>query len=94
LVTVAVKLVGTLSSDSDTRDFSFALSSGTNLLSLLRDLEDSRVQKGSLLGWNGRNPRAKILVLVNGVEVSVLEGLQSRLNDGDAVTLVPVSHGG
>lgn len=94
MVTVAVKLVGTLSSDSDTRDFSFALSSGTNLLSLLRDLEDSRVQKGSLLGWNGRNPRAKILVLVNGVEVSVLEGLQSRLNDGDAVTLVPVSHGG
>ena len=94
MVTVAVKLVGTLSSDSDTRDFSFSLSSGTNLLSLLRDLEDSRVQKGSLLGWNGRNPRAKILVLVNGVEVSVLEGLQSRLNDGDAVTLVPVSHGG
>ena len=91
---MAVKLVGTLSSDSDTRDFSFSLSSGTNLLSLLRDLEDSRVQKGSLLGWNGRNPRAKILVLVNGVEVSVLEGLQSRLNDGDAVTLVPVSHGG
>jgi molybdopterin converting factor small subunit len=93
-MTVAVRLVGTLSGNPDTRGFSFSLSSETNLLSLLRELEDSRVQKGSLLAWNGHSPRAKILILVNGVEASVLEGLQSRLNDGDTVTLIPVSHGG
>ena len=94
LVTVAVRLVGTLSGNSGTRGFNFSLSSGADLLSLLRELEDGRVQKGSLFGWHGHSPRAKILILVNGAEVSVLEGLQSRLNDGDAVTLIPVSHGG
>ncbi len=94
MVTVAVRLVGTLSGNSDTRGFNFSISSGTDLFSLLRELEDGRVQKGSLLGWHGHNPRAKVLTLINGAEVSVLEGLQSRLNDGDAVTLIPVSHGG
>ncbi len=94
LMTVAVKLVGTLSGDSDIRDFNVSLSRGKDLLSLLRELEDSRIQKGSLLGWHGQSPRAKILILVNGAEVSVLEGLQSMLNDGDTVTLIPVSHGG
>ena len=89
-----VKLVGTLSSNPDTKEFNFSQSSETNLLSLLRDLEDGRVQKGSLLAWNGHSPRAKILILVNGVEASVLEGLRSRLSDGDTVTLIPVSHGG
>jgi molybdopterin converting factor small subunit len=91
---VIVELVGTLSSNPDTKEFNFSQSSETNLLSLLRDLEDGRVQKGSLLAWNGHSPRAKILILVNGVEASVLEGLRSRLSDGDTVTLIPVSHGG
>jgi len=94
LATVSVRLVGTLSGDSDTRGFNFSLSRGMELLSLLRELEDSRIQKGSLLGWHGQSPRAKILILINGAEMSVLEGLQSRLNDGDTVTLIPVSHGG
>ena len=34
------------------------------------------------------------LVLVNGVEISVLNGLETELSDKDEVTLVPVIHGG
>ncbi|KYH37594.1 MAG: MoaD family protein [Candidatus Bathyarchaeota archaeon B24] len=39
------------------------------------------------LSWN-------ILLLVNRRDVSVLDGLDTRLEDGDEVVLAPISHGG
>jgi len=40
------------------------------------------------------DPRPNALVLVNGREISVLQGLETDVNDGDEIVLVPVSHGG
>ena len=34
------------------------------------------------------------LMLVNGREISVLNGLETKLNDGDEIVFVPVVHGG
>ena len=34
------------------------------------------------------------LILVNGREISVLDGLQTKLSDGDEIVFVPVVHGG
>ena len=34
------------------------------------------------------------LVLINGREISVLNGLETRLNDGDEIVFIPVVHGG
>lgn len=41
-----------------------------------------------------RITRANTLILVNGVEVSALDGEETQLKDGDIVTLIPISHGG
>jgi len=38
--------------------------------------------------------RSNSLVLVNGTEISVLDGYNTKLSDGDEVVLVPVVHGG
>ena len=38
--------------------------------------------------------RGEVLILINDVEVSVLDGWRSKLYDEDVVVLVPVSHGG
>jgi len=38
--------------------------------------------------------RRNTLILVNGVEVSALNGLDTKVNEGDIITLVPVTHGG
>ncbi|HJW66069.1 MAG TPA: MoaD/ThiS family protein [Candidatus Bathyarchaeia archaeon] len=38
--------------------------------------------------------RPKALILVNGREISVINGLNTALKDGDTVILVPVAHGG
>jgi MoaD family protein len=38
--------------------------------------------------------RSNSLVLVNGVEISVLAGYETKVSDGDEVVFVPVVHGG
>jgi molybdopterin synthase sulfur carrier subunit len=40
------------------------------------------------------DPRPNALILVNGREISVMNGLNTALNDGDEVVLIPVAHGG
>ena len=40
------------------------------------------------------DPRPSALILVNGREISVMNGLETALEDGDEVVLVPVAHGG
>ena len=40
------------------------------------------------------DPRPNALILVNGKEISVLQGLETKVNDRDEIVLVPVSHGG
>lgn len=34
------------------------------------------------------------LILVNGKEISVLNGLETAVSEGDEIVLLPVSHGG
>ncbi|MFN3622042.1 MAG: MoaD/ThiS family protein, partial [Nitrososphaerales archaeon] len=38
--------------------------------------------------------RANTLILINGIEISALNGDKTNVKDGDTVTLIPVSHGG
>ncbi len=40
------------------------------------------------------DPRPNALILVNGREISALEGLHTEVDDGCEITLIPVSHGG
>jgi len=44
------------------------------------------------LEFNDARPNA--LILVNGEEIGVLKGLETEINEGDEVTLIPVAHGG
>lgn len=39
-------------------------------------------------------PDHSLLILINGVESSVLGGLDAVIDDGDEVTIVPMFHGG
>jgi molybdopterin converting factor small subunit len=38
--------------------------------------------------------KSNSLILVNGKEISILNGYQTRLCDGDEIVFVPVVHGG
>lgn len=38
--------------------------------------------------------KSNMLILVNGREISVLDGLETKLKDGDELIFIPVVHGG
>jgi molybdopterin synthase sulfur carrier subunit len=48
----------------------------------------------SLIDGEPEDLRPNALVLVNGKEISVLDGLETAVRDGDEVVFVPVVHGG
>ncbi len=50
--------------------------------------------EGTLVDQQLANPGPNALILVNGREIGVLDGLETTLKDGDEVVLVPVVHGG
>jgi len=50
--------------------------------------------KRTLVDPELNDPRPNALILVNGKEISVLEGLETEVNKGDDVVIIPVSHGG
>jgi MoaD family protein len=48
----------------------------------------------SLIDGEPEDLRPNALMLVNGREISVLDGLKTAVKDGDEVVFVPVVHGG
>jgi len=50
--------------------------------------------KDALIDPELKDPRPNALILVNGKEISILDGLETKIDKGDEIVLVPVSHGG
>ena len=50
--------------------------------------------KRALVDPELEDPQPNALILVNGKEISVLKRLETEVEDGDEIALVPVSHGG
>lgn len=61
-------------------------------------LEVSSIQVKDILeklrSINSNFDSSNMLIAVNGVELSVLGGLDAKVNDGDIVSIAPVVHGG
>jgi molybdopterin converting factor small subunit len=64
------------------------------LSSLMQQLPDTHDVKPNSRKHELVAARAELLILVNGVEVSVYSGREPILKHGDVVTLIPVAHGG
>ncbi|MEM3695226.1 MAG: MoaD/ThiS family protein [Candidatus Bathyarchaeia archaeon] len=61
---------------------------------LWKIVEKEKQLKRALIDPELEDPRPNALILVNGKEISILNGLDTVLADGDEVVLVPVIHGG
>jgi molybdopterin converting factor small subunit len=40
------------------------------------------------------NPSSRALILIDGTEIGVLQGLNTQISNGDEIVILPVSHGG
>jgi molybdopterin synthase sulfur carrier subunit len=57
-------------------------------------LEEMPRLKQTLVDPDLEDPRPNTLILVNEREISVLNGLETMLKDGDEVIFIPVLHAG
>jgi MoaD family protein len=94
-MTITVKFIGALRHISGVDELALNDEEGTSIRTLMNEItkEDPEL-KQSLIDQQLEDPRPNALILVNGREISVLNGLDTSLKDGDEVVLVPVVHGG
>jgi len=92
---LTVKFVGAFRSISGKSKFTLKFEDIVSLREVVRKIvEELPKLKRVLIDLELEDPRPNTLMLVNGKEVSVLNGLDTMLKDGDEVVFVPVVHGG
>lgn len=92
---VNLRFVGSFRNITNKSRIMIKLSDGVQLKEAIkRIVEDFPRMERVLIDPELGDPRPNTLIIVNGKEISVLNGLETVLNDGDEVVFVPVSHGG
>jgi len=94
-MTVTIKFFGALRHDSGKDTLTMECPKDVSLLDLVNTATlHSKTLRRNLLDEQLENPKPNALILVNGREISVLNGLQTRVKNGDEIVFVPVVHGG
>jgi len=72
------------------------LKKNTTLKRAIQELDYSLTNKSKrlLVHYEISDVWLNALILVNGKEISVLNGLETIISNGDEIVLLPVSHGG
>ena len=92
---IIVKFIGALRHASGATELALNSKREISMRELINNItEEMPALKRSLLDQQLEDPRPNALILVNGREISVLNGLETNLKDGDEIVLVPVVHGG
>jgi adenylyltransferase/sulfurtransferase len=94
-MTITVKFIGALRHVSGVNELALDFAEALSLKELIREIISRLPEpKRILFDQQFEDPRLTALILVNGREISALNGLETSLKDGDEVVLVPVVHGG
>jgi molybdopterin synthase sulfur carrier subunit len=94
-VAVILKFIGALRRASGADKLAIDCAKGASLLDLVNAVtKELPVLRRNLLDEQLDEPKPNALILVNGKEISVLNGLETEVKDGDEVVFVPVVHGG
>jgi MoaD family protein len=92
---ITVKFVGALRHFSGAGELALDCKGCASVGELVNELVKEVPEiKRSLIDQQLEDPRPNALILVNGREIGVLNGLETKLKDGDEVVLVTVVHGG
>lgn len=92
---LTVKFVGALRHLSGKTSLTLELNGGSSVRSVVDAISQQfPALKHTFTDGDLNDSRSNSLVLVNGVEISVLAGYETKVSDGDEVVFVPVVHGG
>ena len=92
---LSIKFIGALRLISGKTQLKVDFQEGTSLKELVAKLSQELPQlEKTFSDQQLTDSKSNSLILVNGREISVLDGYETKLNDGDEIVFVPVVHGG
>lgn len=92
---VNVKFIGSFRSLSGKNGLALKVENAAPLREVVEKIvEELPKLENVLIDAGGEGLKTSMLVLVNGKEISVLNGFETAIKDGDEVVFVPVVHGG
>ncbi len=92
---VTVKFIGALRHLSGKSRFVVQYQQDISVKALIEHISQENPNLRHTFGDQQLNDsRSNSLILVNGREISILDGYETKLCDGDEVIFVPVVHGG
>jgi sulfur-carrier protein len=92
---LTIKFIGALRHLSGKTQFSVNFQDGISIKKLVDNISQEMPElKHTFSDQELNDSRSNSLILVNGREISVLKGYETKLNDGDEIVFVPVVHGG
>jgi molybdopterin synthase sulfur carrier subunit len=94
-MTITVKFLGALRHISGAGELALNIKGVLSIKELMNEIvREVPALKPSLTHQQPEDLRSNTLMLVNGNEISALNGLETNLKDGDEIVFVPVVHGG
>jgi MoaD family protein len=92
---LTLKFIGAMRQISGKTQLSVNFREGNTLKDVIARLTLEMPQLQQIFGDQQLgDSRSNSLVLVNGKEISVLDGFDTKLADGDEIVFIPVVHGG
>ena len=92
---VKIKFLGILKKTYGSSEASLEIGNRAKLKDVIQKLaESSPALAHTLVDAELKDPRPNAVILVNGREISALNGLETPVEAGDEVVFVPVVHGG
>jgi sulfur-carrier protein len=92
---LTLKFIGATRQISGKNQLSMNFQDGDTLKDLINTLGKDMPELPKIFGSQlSGNSSSNSLVLVNGREISVLNGLETELKEGDEIVFIPVVHGG
>lgn len=94
-MSVSLKFIGTLRHASDKSKLVMVICGALSVKELISKLViELPAFKQSIDLQRLEELQSNLLILVNGREISVLNGFETMVKDGDEIVFVPVVHGG
>jgi len=95
-MSLTVKFIGALRHISGKTQLTIGFKAGASIKTIVETINQELPQLKHIFP-NGSEPNgnhSNLLILVNGKEISALDGYETKLDNGDEIVFVPVIHGG
>jgi len=94
-MTVSVRFIGSFHNLSGKSTLELRLEKPCRIRDVIKMItEELPKLELALIDPESENPKANLLIIVNGREMSVLDRFETAIKDGDEMVFVPIVHGG